>query len=529
MAESYPAPMIRYIPGAFALCALVGCGELESDYTLNLVPHTLQGQAPFVTGRAVELVVIEPDGLTNTVYSGGTIEGGELTIDEMPPVALGSTIGLAVENVGGTAGQVDLNLLAAWGSAVLPQALATGEQVVTVDVLVAEIGAIGDMGSLGSAKKASGAGVAMAPNGDVYIFGGAAGVTSSDPPSDRIQKMSATDSGTWRFENIQPKLPDRDGVAGRWGLAASVVDVGGSPQIFVSGGRDNQGTMPGGESELGFLFDPAEDKITWGHKDSHDTMQLGRAEHSHIVLDNGRVLIYGGYSAALGSMSVEIFNPKSKTFEALNSGLGFGEAWPAGASLGPGGALICGGGILDSLADTTTATDGCDQITVGGVITSSDPMPTPVLGHAMARLADGRILATGGITGSIGDNQRTQAMDTAWIYNGNRWNELPASMKSPRIHHEIIPMPDGNAIILGGTEEGGAIFATPTPAVVCAELFDAKSETFSELGCSGAGSGAFPKWGKVDTDGVFILAGYDAGTGSPMGDDFGFIAFPPAL
>ena len=94
--------MIRHIPHALALCTLVGCGsQLESDYTINLVPHTLQGQAPFVDGRVIELIVIEPDGLSSAIYHAGAIEGGQLTADELPPVAAGSTIGILVENNGG--------------------------------------------------------------------------------------------------------------------------------------------------------------------------------------------------------------------------------------------------------------------------------------------------------------------------------------------------------------------------------------------------------------------------------------------
>lgn len=529
MAQSYPARMRRLPPRALVVCLLSACStEFASDYTLNLIPHTLTGQDPFVDGRSVELVILASDGESTTHFA-GEIAGNELVVEDLPPVEAGATVGLLVEDVGGEPGVADLDLVAAWGSAVVEAPLATGEQTVDLDVLVAEIGAIGDMGVLADSRRAQGAAVAMLPTGDVYLFGGSAvGESSSEPPSDRIQWLTALDSGTWTFDRIDEKIPTRDGVAGtRYGMAASVVDVDGELLVFVTGGRVESGIIPGTPSSAGFLFDPVAQTIVWGDKDTHASMTIARSEHGHVVLDNQKVVVFGGHTSVVGA-SLEVFTPKSRRFDWVGSGLTHGDRYPAGASLGVGGALICGGGAAS--LDNTVPVDGCDQITLGGVVTSADAMIQPVFGHAMARLADGRVLATGGVVQTVPDQDRANATSDAWIYENDRWSRLPSTMKNPRAHHAIVPLPDGNALILGGTETGGGVFPVPTPAVVCAEIFDAKAGTFRELDpCTNVGAGANPGWSKVDTDGAFVLAGFDGANATPAGDAFGFIAFTPAL
>lgn len=529
MAQSYPARMRRPVPLALLVCLSPGCGvEYASDYTLNLIPHTLTGQDPFVDGRTVELVLLAADG-DSTTHFAGEIAGNELLVEELPPVEAGATVGLLVEDLGGEAGVPDLDLAVAWGSAIVQEPLATGEKTVDLNVLVAEIGTIGDMGVLADSRRAQGAGVAMLPSGDVYLFGGsAAGESVSEPPSDRIQWLTDMDSGTWTFDRIDEKIPTRDSIAGtRYGLAASVVDVDGELLVFVSGGRTQSGIIPGTPSSAGFLFDPVGQNIVWGDKDTHATMTIARSEHGQIVLDNQKVVIYGGHTGVVGA-SLEVFTPKSRKFDWIGSGLTHGDRYPAGASLGVAGALICGGGVV--AGNNTNPVDGCDQITLSGVVTSADSMIQPVMAHAMARLADGRVLATGGLVANVPDQTRIPATSDAWIFENDRWSRLPSTMRNPRAHHTIIPMPDGNALILGGTEQGGAVFPVPTPAVVCAEIFDAKAGTFREIDpCTNVGAGANPAWSKVDTDGAFVLAGFDAAASAPAGDAFGFIAFTPAL
>ena len=142
-------------PPSRAICALLvlgpaGCGgELASDYTLSLVPHSLTGQAPFEGDRTVELVLTDTSGVS-TVHYLGPVTAGEVRGEALPPIPAGATVGVLVEEAGGAQGAHDEDLAVAWGAVSVPDALATGDQQVALDVLVPEIYTLGEMGSLGA-------------------------------------------------------------------------------------------------------------------------------------------------------------------------------------------------------------------------------------------------------------------------------------------------------------------------------------------------------------------------------------------
>ncbi|NCG20782.1 MAG: hypothetical protein GWP91_17370, partial [Rhodobacterales bacterium] len=164
-----------------------------------------------------------------------------------------------------------------------------------------------------------------------------------------------------------------------------------------------------------------------------------------------------------------------------------------------------------------------------GLATNGPPLVTPVFAFDMTQLADGRVLAAGGVITTTSDNDDGPATDQAWILDGNTWAQLPVTLNFPRAHHRIIPLPNGNALVLGGAETGGGVFPNPTGAVVCPELFDAQTNVFVKLDpCTNSGSGAWPQWAMQEGDGLFVLSG-SADDLTEGGDSYGFIAFTPEL
>jgi Galactose oxidase, central domain len=89
-------------------------------------------------------------------------------------------------------------------------------------------------------------------------------------------------------------------------------------------------------------------------------------------------------------------------------------------------------------------------------------------GHHAVRLADGRVLVTGGRTLS------TSSSSTAEVYDPRAGVSRPlfASMLSPRAGHEAVLLTSGEVWILGGRDEVGLALDTT-------ELFDPQTETFS--------------------------------------------------
>jgi hypothetical protein len=530
--ESYPAAMIRRSfnrqanRAIVASCALAtACGgDFESDYDLNLVPYALVGQDPFSGDRVLELVIGHVDGTTEMHYLG--LLSGEPTVDQLPPIPAGGWVGVLIEDAGGAPAEYDESQAVAWGVAQVPEGLATGEGKVTLDILLAEIGKVGDLNALNDNKARFHPAGAMLSSGAVYLFGGSDS-TNGGVALDDILKLAATDSEKWLFSTIDKTLPLRDGLTGRYGAAAIVVEVNGAEQIYVTGGRGTPDNFPGNETTDGLLFDPLEDKFTYGDKTSHTGMAAARAEHGMLLLDSGKVLIYGGFGTS-NSLGVEIFNPKNQKYDHITTTT-HGSAYPSAAGLGNEGAMVCGGGTFDNAGGATIPTENCDTVTLQGLVTPGPSLPTPTLGLAMAELADGRILATGGVTTEVTDNSQLPATNQAWMYKNGNWNTLAGEMAVGRAHHRIVALPNGDAIIVGGTEVGGAVFPVLGPAVNCPELFDARAGTFEPLPCTNAGAGAHPIASAVANEGAFVFAGEDITGDDELGDAYGYIGFHPPL
>ncbi|MEL7362792.1 MAG: hypothetical protein AAFN13_12030, partial [Bacteroidota bacterium] len=108
--------------------------------------------------------------------------------------------------------------------------------------------------------------------------------------------------------------------------------------------------------------------------------------------------------------------------------------------------------------------------------TSFLQMPTPLGGHAATRLADGRVLITGGTQQAEG-----VVRDRAYVFDPatNAFETLANRMVEARTGHTASLLPDGRVLIVGGTR---LVPATDfSDFVVDAELFDPETGTFSRV------------------------------------------------
>jgi len=126
------------------------------------------------------------------------------------------------------------------------------------------------------------------------------------------------------------------------------------------------------------------------------TINMGRsrAEHTATLLNNGKVLLIGGWGCCSGSVA-EIFDPSTDTFSDLATTGSF--TWPSQhtttmltTGLHAGEALIVGGSNYPTVS-------GNYYLNVStGAITSAPSMPTPRFEHTATTLTNGTVVFVGG-------------------------------------------------------------------------------------------------------------------------------------
>ena len=285
--------------------------------------------------------------------------------------------------------------------------------------------------------------------------------------------------------------------SGQFGNVASM--PGGARQsptaVLLANGKV---LVTGGSSYLAtaLLYDPATNSYA-----TTGSMSIGRAGASATLMADGSVLVFGGQSAQFSATAViDRYNPATGTFAAIGN-LGTARS-RMGVSLLPDGRILAAGGYVPppnnnqggQILATTTIIDPRElQRVTGGSppVARSKPMSTS--------LADGRVLLAGGLVAS-------SASATAETYSTTT-NTFTASgpMAQARQDATLNLMPDGSAVIIGGSDANGNVLAS-------AERFDPASNTFAATqrplwqARAAAGSALLP-------DGKLLIVGGRSATG----------------
>ncbi len=223
---------------------------------------------------------------------------------------------------------------------------------------------------------------------------------------------------------------------------------------FVAGGR----SLSSAE-----LFDPATNRFT-----PAGAMTVPRAGHTATRLPNGKVLIVGGYDGDYLNTS-EIYDPAAKRFtpaaklvtsrsEHVATKLLDGKILIAGG-VGTGWTFLRDAEIYDPATGAFTATGG---------------MSAPRESHTSTLLGDGRVLITGG------HKDRRSNMTiyrTAEIYEPRSGTFVATGNLTIKRHkHDAVRLVDGRVLIVGGSDErdGGGAYNN-------AEVFDPVSGQFTAV------------------------------------------------
>jgi hypothetical protein len=188
-----------------------------------------------------------------------------------------------------------------------------------------------------------------------------------------------------------------------------------------------------------------------------------RADHTATLLNDGTVLICGGFTGNSSVATCEIYNPTSQKFTQINNLL-IARSGHSATLLPNGKVFICGG-YNGNYLSTTEIYDPLSRSFSPG-----PGMTTARSEHTATQLDNGKILFVGG----VGDGWTF--LSSAEIYDVKANKFIPVgSMVNARESHTATLLKNGNVLIAGGhrdRRENVKIYAS-------AEIFDSKTSKFS--------------------------------------------------
>jgi len=229
-------------------------------------------------------------------------------------------------------------------------------------------------------------------------------------------------------------------------------------KVLIAGGFDN-----GSYVEITELYDPAT-----GFFGSTGSLANPRNRHTATLLNNGKVLVAGGQGAIPGvngfSVSLassELYDPSTGIFSPSGS-MSITRVDHAATLLKDGRILVTGG--IGGFALTTA--EVYDPAT--GSFGPAGTMTTPRYGHTATLLNNGKVLITGGSNGSFALNyaELYDPATGAFSFTGN--------LTSGRYGHKATLLNSGKVLISGG-DDGNRALAS-------AELYDPVAGTVSATG-----------------------------------------------
>ena len=157
-------------------------------------------------------------------------------------------------------------------------------------------------------------------------------------------------------------------------------------RVLIAGGYDNSGALATAE-----IYDPAT-----GTFSATGNLPEARGDHALAPLADGRVLLVGGLGNTGYLAEAVVYDPASGTFSPTGS-LAHGRANPTATLLADGRVLVAGGnGNVTGDPNIATA-EVYDP--ASGTFSDVGDLITPSMGGTAVRLADDRVLLTGGWAG----------------------------------------------------------------------------------------------------------------------------------
>ncbi len=494
---------------ALSLSACGGGVTVGEAYTLTLRP--VLGDQPDLLDGADLRVAARGDVIDAT--GDGTWDAPDVEALEDEPV------GLLWSEGPGPAG---------WRAHGRSDAVTIADGALTRFVPVAPARGASTLGTLTTSQLALLGAAAITPDGTMWLLGGAAKVHDAALQEAGSALVFTADLGeaALPFTQRATLVDNSGGVQPRVGLTATVVEADG-PRILVAGGRERVKPATGALNSV-VLLDPATGEVS-----RRLVAPTARSQHVAVRL-GARVLLLGGLngSGQAPEFTFDVVDlgeePPRTTAITEQSNLGaLGTLGIAHAVLDDNAVLVCGGLVNPSPA-TYAPRAGCARLAAIGTVNPAADIAEGVADvgdprrawSAMARLADGRVLLTGGIDEDVSDLGTASAVADAFLYDPttNTWTRAD-DLLVPRAMHALVAMPDGSALVIGGADAGYGV--SPTTAVTLRtsiERFDPTTNTFEDAGATDAAAGALPLIAHAPGRPSLLVAGFGAtGSGTAWG------------
>jgi hypothetical protein len=223
-------------------------------------------------------------------------------------------------------------------------------------------------------------------------------------------------------------------LADRAAHAATLLDNG---EVLITGGFGQGDDTYRDSAEL---YDPVSGEFVYTGK-----MAIRRCCHSSTRLLDGRVLIAGGFNGNYLS-NAEIYDPKTGLFTPVGP-LTTPRMDHVAVLLNDGKVLLAGG--VGTGWTFLASAELFDPAT--GSFTATGDMSVPRESHTVTKLLDGRVLITGGHRGR---GSAITIYDSAEIYDPAAGVFSPTASMSVRRHkHDAVVLADGRVLITGGSDE----------------------------------------------------------------------------
>lgn len=229
----------------------------------------------------------------------------------------------------------------------------------------------------------------------------------------------------------------------------------GDGRVLISGGAARIDSVP---LDQAAAFDPASEKFT-----ALDAMGTPRAFHTATLLADGKVLLAGGGQANIIGLAsglettktAELFDPATNTFTPTGD-MQVARAGHQALRLEDGRVLVVGGGTDEEgtlcnamypdcvIAKVTATAEIYDP--AKGTFSAIASMASPRISFTLTALPDGRALALAGANDSD-----TQATSEIFDPSSMAWSAGP-SLARDRLYHSTVLLGDGRTLMIAGKD-----------------------------------------------------------------------------
>ncbi len=211
-------------------------------------------------------------------------------------------------------------------------------------------------------------------------------------------------------------------------------------RVLLFGGK----TSSGGSTNGVQVFDT--ESALWS--DLGAVMLDARSGHSATLLSDGRVLLAGGENSAGPLSSMEVFDPDSGSFSYAGSLMM--PRKDHGAARLPDGRVWIAGGSVNSLPLATSEIFNPET----GSVSSGAPLPQPRTGLTATALIDGKVLIAGGSMGN-------QDLASTLIHDPATGSFVPGpALTRARSGHTAVLLAHNNSVLLAGGSSAGVALSS---------------------------------------------------------------------